>query len=114
MIAIIGLRYRKYTHYTLHGSCPHIYGIAIVRLLLFLFLAHLHESANICVAIKSGSSVCEMLCTDSVYCIILGAAEPVCTSTQWRPTYCEPSGLSGDMTTPFAVNMILLIISSLS
>ena len=58
MIAIIGFRYRKYTHYTLYGSCPPIYGIDIVRWLLFLFLAHFHESANICVAIKSGSAVC--------------------------------------------------------
>ena len=40
MIAIIGFRYRKYTHYTLYGSCPPIYGIAIIRSLLFLFLAH--------------------------------------------------------------------------
>ena len=58
MIAIIGFHYRKYTHYTLYGSCPPIYGIAIIRLLLFLFLAHFHESANICVAVKSGSTVC--------------------------------------------------------
>ena len=57
MIAIIGFRYRKYTHYTLYGSCPPIYGIAIIRSLLFLFLAHFHESANIWVAIKSGSTV---------------------------------------------------------
>ena len=57
IIAIIGFRYRKYTHYTLYGSCPPIYGIAIIRSLLFLFLAHFHESANICVAIKSDSTV---------------------------------------------------------
>ena len=40
MIAIIGFCYRKYTHYTLYGSCPPIYWIAIIRWLLFLFLAH--------------------------------------------------------------------------
>ena len=57
MIAIIGFHYRKYTHYTLYGSCPLIYGIDIIRSLLFLFLAHFHESANIRVAIKSGSTV---------------------------------------------------------
>ena len=57
MIATFGFRYRKYTHYTLYRSCPPIYGIAIVRSLLFLFLANFHESANICVAIKSGSTV---------------------------------------------------------
>ena len=53
MIAIIEFR-----HYTLYGSCPPIYRIAIIRSLLFLFLARFHESANICVAIKSGSTVC--------------------------------------------------------
>ena len=57
MIAIIGFRYRKYTHYTLYGSCLPVYGIAIIRSLLFLFLAHFHECANICVAVKSGSTV---------------------------------------------------------
>ena len=57
MIAIVGFCYRKYTHCTLYGSFPPIYGIAIVRSLLFLFLAHFHESANIFVAIKSGSTV---------------------------------------------------------
>mgnify|MGYP001793445879 CR=1 FL=1 len=57
MIPIIGFRYRKYTHYTLYGSFPPIYGIAIIRSLLSLFLAHFHESANICVAIKCGSTV---------------------------------------------------------
>ena len=60
MIAIIGFPYRKYTHYTLYESCPPIYGIAIIRSLLFLFLAHFHESANICVAIKFGSTVFPM------------------------------------------------------
>ena len=59
MTAIIGFLYRKYVHYTLYGSCPPIYGIAIIRSLLFLFLAHFHENANICVAIKSGSTVVE-------------------------------------------------------
>ena len=31
MITIIGIRYRNYTHYTLHRSCLLIYDIAIVR-----------------------------------------------------------------------------------
>ena len=57
MITIIGFHYRKYTHYTLYGSCPPIYGIAIIRSLLFLCVAHFHESANIGVAIKCGSTV---------------------------------------------------------
>ena len=57
MTAIIGFRYRKYTCYTLYGSCPPIYRIAIIRSLLFLFLARFHENANISVAIKSGSTV---------------------------------------------------------
>ena len=30
MIAIIGIRYRNYAHYTLYGSCLPIYGIAII------------------------------------------------------------------------------------
>ena len=61
MIAIIGFRYRKNTHYTLYGSCLPIYGITIMKSLLFLFLAHFHKNANICVAIKSGSTVFEGL-----------------------------------------------------
>ena len=57
MIAISGFRFRKYTRYILCGSCPPIYGITIIRSLLFLFLAHFHEGTNICAAIKSGSTV---------------------------------------------------------
>ena len=49
--------YRKYTHYTLYGSCPPIYGIDIIRSLSFLFPAHYHENAKICVAIKSCSTL---------------------------------------------------------
>ena len=60
MIAIIGFRYQKYTHYTLHGSCLPIYEIAITISLSFLFLAHYHKNANICVAIKSGSIVLQL------------------------------------------------------
>ena len=30
MIAIIGIRYRNYVHYTLYRSCLLIYGIAII------------------------------------------------------------------------------------
>ena len=36
MIAVIGIRYRNYTYFTLHRSCLHIYGIAINRSLSFL------------------------------------------------------------------------------
>ena len=32
---LIGFCYREYTHYTLYGSCPPIYGVAIIRSLLF-------------------------------------------------------------------------------
>ena len=59
MIASIGFRYRKYTHYTLYGSCLPIFEIAVIISLSFLFLAHYHENANIRVAIKSGSTVCQ-------------------------------------------------------
>ena len=38
MIAIIGIRYRNYTDYTLYGSYLLIYGIAIIRSLSFSFL----------------------------------------------------------------------------
>ena len=57
--------------------------------------------------------LCEILWSDYVYYIILAAAETVCTSTQWQPTDCEPSGYSGDMTAHLALIMILLIISCL-
>ena len=30
MIAIVGIRYRKYAYYTLYRSCLPIYGIAII------------------------------------------------------------------------------------
>ena len=61
MIAIIGFHYRNYAHYTLYRSYPPIRGIAIIRAILFLFLAYFHEGANICVAIKSGSTVEQLL-----------------------------------------------------
>ena len=38
MIAIVGIRYRNYTHHALHRSCLPIYGIAIVRSLSFSFI----------------------------------------------------------------------------
>ena len=60
MIAIIGICRRNYTHYTLYRSCLPFYRIAIVRSLLFLCLAHCHESANISVAIESGSTVSQI------------------------------------------------------
>ena len=56
MIAIIGIRYRIYTHYTLYMSCLPIYGIAIIRLLSFWFLDDFEGNANISVTIKSGST----------------------------------------------------------
>ena len=57
MIAIIGIRYRNYVHYTLYSSCLPIYGIAIIRSLPFSFLDDFEGNANIAVAIKSGSTV---------------------------------------------------------
>ena len=55
--AIMGIRYRNYTNYTLYRSCLLIYGIAIIRSLSFLYLDDLEGNANISVAIKSGSTV---------------------------------------------------------
>ena len=57
MIAIVGIRYKNYALYTLYRSCLPIYGIAIIRLLSFLFLDDFEGNANISVAIKSGSTV---------------------------------------------------------
>ena len=57
MIAIIGIRYRDYTHYTLYRSCLLIYGIAIVRSLSFLFLDDLEGNTNFSAAIKSSFTV---------------------------------------------------------
>ena len=37
MIAIVGMRYKISARHTLYRSCLLIYGIAIVRLLSFLF-----------------------------------------------------------------------------
>ena len=54
MIAIIGICYRSYGHYTLYRSCLPIYGIAIVRSLSFLFPDDYVGHANISVVIKSG------------------------------------------------------------
>ena len=59
MIAILGIRYRNYTHYALDRSCLPIYGIAIIRSLSFLFLDDFEGNANISDAIKSGSAVLE-------------------------------------------------------
>ena len=57
MIAIVRICYRNYPHYKLYRSCLLIYGIAIIRLLSFLFLDDFNGNANISVAIKSGSTV---------------------------------------------------------
>ena len=57
MIAIDGIRYRNYNSYTSYRSCLPNYGIAIVRSLSFLFLDDFEGSANIFVAIKSGSTL---------------------------------------------------------
>ena len=43
--------------YILYRSCLPIYGIAIIRLLSFLFLDDFEGNTNISVAIKSGSTV---------------------------------------------------------
>ena len=56
-MAIIGFRYRKFTHYTLYSNFPPIYGSAIIRSVSFLFLAPFHEKGKIFAAIKSGSTV---------------------------------------------------------
>ena len=57
MIAIVGIRYRNYTHYTLYRSRLPIYGISIVRSLSSLLLDDFEGNASISVAIKSGSTV---------------------------------------------------------
>ena len=53
MIAVVGIHYRNYTHYTLCRSCLLIYDIAIVRSLSFSFLDDFEENFNISVAVKS-------------------------------------------------------------
>ena len=60
MIAKVGIRYRNYTQYILYKIYLPIYGIIIVRALSFLFLDNFEGSANISVAIKSGSTVCDI------------------------------------------------------
>ena len=62
MVAIIGIHYRNYAHYTIYRSCLPIYGIAIIRPVLFLFLDDFKCIATISAAIKSDS-------TSAVYCI---------------------------------------------
>ena len=57
MIAIIGIPYRNYTHYTLLRSCLPIYEIAIIRSLSFLFLDGFEGNVNISVAVKSESTI---------------------------------------------------------
>ena len=52
-IAIVGILYRNYAHYTLYRSCLPLYGITIVRSLWFWFLDEFEGKANISVAIKS-------------------------------------------------------------
>ena len=56
-MVIVGIRYRNYTHYSLHRSCLLISRIAIVRSLSFLFLDDFEGNADISVAIKSGFRV---------------------------------------------------------
>ena len=53
IIAIIGIHYRNYTHYTIYSSCLLLYGIAIVGSLSLYFLDDFEENANISVATKS-------------------------------------------------------------
>ena len=57
MVAIVGIHYKNYIHYTLYKSCLPIYGIAIIRSLSLLFLDDFEGNTNISVAIKSGSTV---------------------------------------------------------
>ena len=65
MIAIVGIRFRNYTHYSLYRSCLLIYGITII-----LFLDEFE--GNISVAIKSSSTVlhhvANLLYLDSTHC----------------------------------------------
>ena len=56
MIAIVGIHYRNYAHYTLYRSCLLINEIAIFRLLLFNFLIF-EGNANIYAAIESSFTV---------------------------------------------------------
>ena len=57
MIAIIGICYKNYAHYTSYRSCLPNYGMVIVRSISFLFLDDFEGKANISVAIKFGSTV---------------------------------------------------------
>ena len=57
MIAIGGIRYRSYTHYTLYRSCLPIYGIGIIKSLSFLSFADFEGNVDISLTVKSGSTV---------------------------------------------------------
>ena len=60
MIAIVGIHYRNYVHYTLYRSCLLIYGIAIIRLLsIFIFgvLKEIFLSYQIWFCSRSSSNV---------------------------------------------------------
>ena len=63
MIAILGIRYRSYAHYTLCRSCPPIYRIPIVRLLSFLFLDDFEGNAKISVGIIPDFTVISCILT---------------------------------------------------
>ena len=67
MIVNVRIRYRTYAHYTLNRSCLLIYGIAIVRLLSFLFVDDFEGNAIISVAINSSSTVCNDCCLSVHY-----------------------------------------------
>ena len=89
MIAIIGICYRNYTHYTLYRSCPPIYGIAIVRSLSFLFLDGFEGNANISVAIKSGSTVGEWRVFISE--IVVSPSWAACWAASWAACWAARS-----------------------
>ena len=55
MIAIVGICYINYAHY--NSLILPIYGIALVRLLSYLFLDDFEGNANISVTIKSSFMV---------------------------------------------------------
>ena len=66
MIAVVGIHYRNYTHYTLYRSCLPIYGIDIIRSLSFWFLDYFEGNTNISVAIKPGSTVSMLVRQSSI------------------------------------------------
>ena len=72
MTAIIGIRYRNYTHYILYRSCLPIYGIAIIFFMMILkdkvtFL--LLSNPVLQYTLGSGHSLVFCLCTHILYVI---------------------------------------------